>query len=139
MQTNLRLMTDSDGAVYVEAARLLLEFTGDGEARKVLTELASSKNRDQRRAAFALLERLGMDDGIDRTKAFTWELKQGETCELRKEAVAKLRALGDHRAIPHLRLALAKKMRKANRCMIQPAEDAIRYLESLPPDAQNPD
>jgi serine/threonine protein kinase len=135
MQTNLRLMIDDDGPVFAQAARLLFEYARDPSAKDTLVELAEGKDPVQRAEAFRILEGLGLDGEIDRVKAFSWDLKQGETCDKRKEAVAKLRALGDKRAIAALETTLVKKARRANRCMLQHAEDAVRYLQSLPAEA----
>ncbi len=145
MQANLRLMIDDDGPRFAHAARLLIEHAADPAAKRALLAIAASKDRKERRDAFRILERLGFDGEIDRVKAFSWDLQQGETCAERKAAVAKLRALGNPRAVPALQQTLARKLRRANRCMLQHAQDAIRYLESLPgagtgaPDAPTPD
>src|SRR4029079_7937451 len=92
LRANLRLMMDDEGAIYVEAARLLAAG-GDDEARSRLAELASNKDRAIRSKAFPLAEELGVGDRIDRETAFTWDLQQEATCKARREAVTRLRAL----------------------------------------------
>jgi serine/threonine-protein kinase len=66
-------------------------------------------------------------------------LKSGKTCEERRDAVARLRALNDKRAIPALKKARFR-MRggvlgigdsNSNGCLREDAEDAIAYLEAL--------
>jgi hypothetical protein len=67
------------------------------------------------------------------------DLEQGETCVDRKDAVAKLRALGDKKAIPALEAArkrirtegLLKKKVNTNACLRTDAAEAILYLRSL--------
>ena len=71
--------------------------------------------------------------------AYILDLQQGDTCAERKEAVSKLRALGDKRAIPALQEAqnrprtvgLLRRRTNANACLRSDAEEAVRYLQSL--------
>lgn len=76
--------------------------------------------------------------GTGRLEAYIHDLREGDTCEERREAVADLRALGDKRAIPALRGArrarpagLLKRRPNSNDCLRADAAEAIRYLESL--------
>jgi hypothetical protein len=72
---------------------------------------------------------------------YTRQLKKGKTCPIRREAVVKLRALGDKRAIPALKKAkkrkdsglggLGIKRRSINRCLRDEADAAIKFLEKL--------
>ena len=71
-------------------------------------------------------------------KAYTLDLEEGETCEIRKEAVAKLRALADPQAIEPLERAIAKKIKSGplrgkpvSACLIDDANAAIGYLRGL--------
>ncbi len=72
----------------------------------------------------------------ERLSAYVQELRHGETCEERRNAVRKLRALGDERAIGPLRDArhrgrggvLGIGERNANACLREEAEAAIRHL-----------
>jgi hypothetical protein len=58
-------------------------------------------------------------------------------CPRRKEAVAKLRALGDARAVPALKKALVRKgkgkwrKKNVNDCLIADAKAALVYLTGL--------
>jgi eukaryotic-like serine/threonine-protein kinase len=147
LRANLRLMIDEDGPVLIEAARILAELGHDEDARARIVDLAAARDRTLRRRAFALAEELGLGDRIDRLKSFTLDLQQETTCPRRRDAVTKLRALGDRRALAPLQEALArpskskrhKRRRDPNACLRQHAEDAVRYFESLapavPPDA----
>jgi eukaryotic-like serine/threonine-protein kinase len=136
MRASLQLMIDDEGEVFPHAARLLWVHAGDRKARQVLLDLAAGDKADRRREAFSILEELGLGDEIDRTASFTWDLRQGKDCESRRQAVAKLRALGDKKAIPALEQARVRKSgrrgRNQNACLRQHAEDAIKYLQTLP-------
>jgi eukaryotic-like serine/threonine-protein kinase len=142
LRANLRLMIDDDGEVLLDAARLLAVLGRDDGARARIAELAASRDRTLRKQAFDLAEELGLGDRIDRLKSFTLDLVQESTCPKRREAVTKLRALGDRRALAPLQTALAqpggkgkrkKRRRDPNACLRQHAEDAVRYFESLAP------
>jgi tetratricopeptide (TPR) repeat protein len=142
LRANLRLMIDDDGPILLEAARILAELGRDADARARIVELASARDRNMRRRAFGLAEQLGIADGIDRVKSFTLDLEQERTCAKRREAVTKLRALGDRRALAPLQQALErpprskgkrKRKRDRNACLRRHAEDAVRYLENVTP------
>lgn len=138
VRANLGLMIDDDGPILVDAARLLAVAGKDEAARRRLVALAASDDRLVRKKAFAVAEELGLGGEIDRATAFILDLEQEPTCKARRDAVTRLRALGDRRAIAPLRKALdrpgvMKKGRRKlrvneNACLRQPAEDAIRLL-----------
>jgi serine/threonine protein kinase len=138
VRANLHVMIDGDGAIYLDAARLLAVNGDDADARRRVAELASHKDRAIRSKAFALAEELGAGDDIDRVASFVWDLQQLPTCTARREVVTRLRALADPRAIEPLRAALertvvkkrGKRKRRINEnaCLVRPAEDAIRAL-----------
>ncbi|HUS64467.1 MAG TPA: protein kinase [Kofleriaceae bacterium] len=142
LRANLRLMSDDDGPILLEAARLLALHGEDAEARARIAQVASHKDRALRHKAFALAEELGAADAIDRVAAFLWDLQQDPTCKGRREAVTRLRALGDPRAVAPLKEALdrpgwkkkGKRRRRINEnaCLVPQAKDAIRYLASKP-------
>ncbi|HEU5059484.1 MAG TPA: protein kinase [Kofleriaceae bacterium] len=139
VRDNLALMIDDDGGVLVDAARLLAREGKDEAARRRLVELAVHKDRGVRKKAFAVAEELGLGGEIDRLTSFRLDLEQEPTCKARREAVTRLRALGDPKAVAPLRAALdrpgfIKKGRRKRRinenaCLRQHAEDAIRALE----------
>ncbi len=144
MRTNLDLMLDKKTPRLVDAA---LDFLGmlvreleDGDAEDRLVSLASSDEVLHRRQhAVAVAEDVGLGDRIDRLGSYVLDLQQGKSCAARKDAVAKLRALGDKKAIPSLQAAqkrirtegLLKRKVNANTCLRTDASEAIRYLESL--------
>jgi len=144
MRTNLALMLDKKAPGVVDAA---LDFMGtlvreveDGDVEDQLVSLASSDEVLRRRQhAVTVAEDVGLGDQINRLGSYLLDLEQGETCFERKDAVAKLRALGDKKAIPALESAqkrirsegLLKKKVNTNGCLRTDAAEAILYLQSL--------
>lgn len=132
LQTNLELLLEADQPdVVLGAAELLAGELADQSAARRLVELASSSERAElRHGALALAEDLGLDDAVDRTRSFSLDLRQADSCDGRREAVAKLRALGDPQAVASLRDALERED-VDNACLRADAKEAIRYLETL--------
>ena len=144
MRTNIELMLDKKAPGVVNAT---LDFMGtlvrevqDSDAEEQLVSLASSDEiLFRRQHAVTVAEDVGLGDQIDRLGSYLLDLDQGETCFDRKDAVAKLRALGDKKAIPPLDSAqkrirtegLLKKKVNANACLRTDAAEAILYLQSL--------
>jgi serine/threonine protein kinase len=144
MRMNLDLMLDKKAPGVVDA---VLDFMGmlvreveDGDAEDELVSLASSDEGLRRRQhAVTVAEEVGLGDRIERLGSYLLDLEQGATCVDRKDAVAKLRALGDKKAIPNLQAAqkrirtegLLKKKVNTNACLRTDAAEAIRYLESV--------
>jgi hypothetical protein len=75
--------------------------------------------------------------GNSRLDSYIHQLEEGETCQERRQAVAKLRALEDKRAVPALleaktaRPGLMRRKGNSNACLRAQAAEAVRYLESL--------
>jgi serine/threonine protein kinase len=144
MRTNVELMLAKKAPGIVDAA---LEFLGtlaehgDSAAADQLIDLASSsKNVRRRHTALRVADEAGLADRVDRLGSYSLDLEQGETCLIRKDAVGKLRALGDKKAIPVLRAArkrirtegaIMKRKVNTNACLKSTANEAIRYLQSL--------
>jgi serine/threonine-protein kinase len=144
MRTNVELLLHKKAPAIVDAALeflgMLVTKTGDRAAEDQLVDLASfSKVQRTRHKAVLVSESVGLGDRIDRLSSYLLDLELGETCPDRKEAVAKLRALGNKKAIPSLRQAkkriraegLLKKKVNTNACLRVDANEAIRYLQSL--------
>lgn len=144
LRTNVGLMLGKKEPRVIDAALDLLgtlvRDAGDKDAEEQLVQLASSDdNLHTRQRAMAVADEVGVGDQIDRLNAYQLDLKQGDSCSDRRDAVAKLRALGDKRAIPALRQAqhrtrtegLLKRKTNANACLRTDAEEAIQYLKSL--------
>jgi serine/threonine-protein kinase len=144
LRTNLDLMLGKKEPRVIDAALDLLgalvRDADDGKAEDELVRMASTdEHLYTRQHAMAVADEVGLGDPIDRLSSYTLDLKQGNSCADRRDAVAKLRALGDKRAIPALRQArsrtrtagLLKRKTNANACLRTDAEEAVQYLESL--------
>ena len=144
MRTNVELMIAKKAPGVVDAALELLGVlaqNGDWAAADQLVDLASSsKTPTRRHAALRVADVSGLGDRVDRLGSYLLDLEQGESCPVRKDAVGKLRALGNKKAIPHLRKArkrvrseggLIKRKVNTNACLKTSANEAIRYLQSL--------
>jgi serine/threonine protein kinase len=139
MRTALTSMVqNAEPPVAVDALDVL---AGDLDAatRDLIVEQAShSKRRAVRRRAIVLAERSQLHDKVDWLASYSLELSQAPTCQERLEVVAKLRALGDKKAIPELKRARSlrrgrgKNAAKPNECLERDATAAIQYLDSLP-------
>lgn len=145
MRTNLALILDkkAPGVVddAIELLGVLYAATQDWTAADQLVDMASSSKDPRRRhKAMSVADEVGLGDQVDRLGSYLLDLEQGSDCLERKEAVGKLRALGNKKAIPHLRKArkrlrvegaLMKKRVNTNACLRTAANEAIRYLNAL--------
>jgi serine/threonine protein kinase len=112
-------------------------------ARKVAQLHSVSRQRSRKEmlriaaAVAAALFTLFLIFGNSRLDSYIHQLEEGETCQERRQAVAKLRALEDKRAIPALleaktaRPGLMRRKGNSNACLRAQAAEAVRYLESL--------
>jgi hypothetical protein len=118
------------------ALALAVQF-GFEEGRKLTTDAVVETGVPELRAgARELAEKYGFIDTVDLVSSYSLDLAELKSCEQRREVVARLRALGDKRAIGPLKSALARKggffaNRNSNKCLRPQAEAAIRHLESL--------
>jgi hypothetical protein len=144
MRTNVELMIAKKAPGVVDAALQLLGTlakNGDWAAADQLVDLASSsKTPTRRHAALRVADEAGLGDRVDRLGSYLLDLEQGESCAVRKDAVGKLRALGEKKAIPYLKKArkrirteggIIKRKVNTNACLKTSANEAIRYLQSL--------
>ena len=129
--------TDIDAAMAALSLRVKLD---DADARKTVIALASGSDMPRRRPAAAVAEKLGLSHEIDWLKSYLYDLEQRDLCSQRKEAVAKLRALGDKRAVPALEQALFRKGKvgkwkgkNVNECLVADARAAITFLSGVQP------
>jgi tetratricopeptide (TPR) repeat protein len=129
-----------DYELVAHAFDLWVGGTSDPEARRLLLLGAVHDDIARRKALRPVIERRKLGDSVDWLKAYSLDLEQDASCEARREAVAKLRALGDLRAIEVLERAIVKvgkygayRGRKINVCLIEDAKAAIGYLRGLSP------
>jgi tetratricopeptide (TPR) repeat protein len=140
LRASLRSMAaDKDPETVAKVFDLWVGHTKDPDARPAIANAAVSQSWDRRHAVAPVIEKYGLGDKDQWLKAYTLDLEEGETCEKRKEAVAKLRALSDPRAIEPLERAVAKKIKSGgpmrgkpySACLIDDANAAIGYLRGL--------
>jgi hypothetical protein len=144
MRTNIELMLAKKAPGVVDAALRFLGVlydAGDWRAGDQIVDLASSSKIPRRRhTALEVADEVGLGSRVDRLSSYVLDLEQGETCPVRKDAVGKLRALGDKKAIPHLKKsrkrirtegAIKKRKVNTNACLKTAANEAIRYLQRL--------
>ncbi|MBS1120667.1 MAG: serine/threonine protein kinase with repeat [Deltaproteobacteria bacterium] len=137
MRKNLRTMAaDDDGTVVATAFDLWIR-TADPEAKQALLNAAVSDKLPRRRAVVPVIEHHQLDGSVEWWRAYSLDLQQEPACPLRKEAVGKLRALGDPRAITALEQAVERRARGApkgryNWCLLDDAKAAIGALSALP-------
>ena len=115
-----------DGDAVAAAVGLeLLATRLDPPDHKTIAELAATgRLLDVRQRAFAIAERDGFSQSIDQLASWTLDLKQQTTCDDRRETIAKLRDLGDARAVDVLQRA-----RTLYPCVAKDAAAAIAQLQ----------
>lgn len=141
LRANLLAMADDkDVAIASRAFDLMLTKTKIADAHQRVKNAAVDDNLERRRLARAVAEKHGLLDELDHLTMYSLDLDGESTCELRKAAVARLRALGDPHAIPALERALVRKGKSGpwrgkpvNGCLIDDANAAIAYLTNLTP------
>ena len=139
LRANLRAMAGSkDPDVVQNAFDIWVGRTDDKAADELLFKALTSPDIARRHAALRVMDLHKLGDPLNRIQAYTLDLQEEPTCERRAEAVAKLRAIGDPRAIPALERAVRRKgttgsMRNKpiNGCLIEDATQAIGYLRGL--------
>ncbi len=139
LRANLRAMAaDKDLTVVSAAFDLWVGRTKDDRAKPALLKAAVSDNRARRHGVRPLLDKHRLIDQVDLLVSYSFDLEQEPSCDERREAVAKLRALNDPRAVPALERAVAKKIKSGSMrgkayspCLLDDAKAAIGYLRGL--------
>jgi eukaryotic-like serine/threonine-protein kinase len=149
-----------DYAVVAQAFDLWVGRTHDPEAKKLLLLGAVHDDMARRKAMRPVIERRKLGGEVDWLKAYSLDLEQDAPCRARRDAVSKLRALGDTRAVEALQRANTKVSRpgyygakrlkdlklgdaklaewrlndlRLNDCLAEDATAAIGYLRGLSP------
>jgi hypothetical protein len=102
----------------------------------ILEQASHGKVKEVRRRARELAEEKGIDGDVDWVSSWSLDLEQGQSCKERREAIPKLRALRDERAIPALKKARGRSggflgLESINGCLDKDAKEAIEFLEAL--------
>ncbi|HEX2690244.1 MAG TPA: protein kinase [Kofleriaceae bacterium] len=158
LRAALRTMAGStqDYPVVAQAFNVWVARTSDPEAKKLLLLSAVHDDIARRKAVRPVIEARKLDDQVDWLQAYSLDLQQDPSCSGRREAVARLRALGDQRAVAALERTIASvehaagkparpskpnkpskavRVKKSHDCVTELAEDAtaaIGYLQGLP-------
>ncbi|HEU0033641.1 MAG TPA: serine/threonine-protein kinase [Kofleriaceae bacterium] len=137
MREHLRTMAADKDPVVLAGAMDLWMRTTDPEAKGALLNAAIAEDITRRHAVVPVIERHKLTGEVKWITAYQYDLQQEPQCPARKEAVAKLRALGDRDAIAPLEQAIERRARGApkgryNWCLIDDARAAIGYLSGLP-------
>ncbi len=137
LRASLRAMAaDKDAQIVAAAFDLWAGHTKDPEARQAIAKAAITDDLARRHAVRPVIDKYELGGGIDWLEAYGFDLEQESTCELRKAAIAKLRALGDARAVAPLERAIVRKAkngRPLNGCLVDDANAAIGFLKGLGP------
>ncbi len=139
LRANLRAMAGSkDPDVVQNAFDIWVGHTKDKDGTALLYKALESQDIDRRHAALRVMDLYKIGDALPRIQAYTRDLQDEPTCERRAEAVAKLRAIGDVRAVPALERAIRVRGKTGtmrgkllNSCLIEDATQAIGYLRGL--------
>jgi hypothetical protein len=137
LRTSLRtLSNDRNNEIAIGALDLWFGSTADTTAaRDAIVKAAVSYSFERRHMARALVDKYKLGDTVDWLTAYTFDLEQEPSCERRKEAVEKLRALANPKALHVLELAVRKSMSKKNACLLVDARAGIAALTPQGSDA----
>ncbi|HEY5952401.1 MAG TPA: tetratricopeptide repeat protein [Kofleriaceae bacterium] len=131
LRANATKVLDSKDSVAAVVALELLASRVSPPAHDVVIQYASTgKLADARRRAFAIAEREGIADKVDRVESWSLDLASAGTCEDRRTIIAKLASTKDKRALPALKRA------KLYKCAEKDATDAMEAIEGKPADAK---
>jgi len=138
LRNSIRPMAaDKRDGNLVAAAFDLWVATGDPAATTALLNAAVSEDIGRRHIVVPVIEHHKLNASVEWWRAYSLDLQQELTCPKRKEAVAKLRALGDQRAITALENAIERRARGApkgryNWCLLDDAKAVIGFLRGQP-------
>ncbi len=117
---------------YETAVQASPALVQDPQLRADVAALASrARDQELRVRARTAADAWGFGERVDRVESFMLDLTQGASCAARREAVPKLRALKDKRAIVALQRSRAAEG-NLNKCLDRDAGEAIEFLEALP-------
>jgi eukaryotic-like serine/threonine-protein kinase len=133
----------SDKKVGFIALEMLIKQVGK-PAVALLADLASDDRRPEfRKAAREACETLGCTDKVDLVGSYALDLSQAHSCEEKREAVQRLGATGDAKAIEPLRKARSERRgllggllsSSGNGCVLKDIDAALTALGAPPPPA----
>jgi len=122
-----KVLDAKDSVAAVVALEILAARVQPPDHDAVVQYASTGKLADARRRAFAIAEREGLADKIDRVESWSLDLQAAGTCEDRRALIAKLASTKDKRALPALKRA------KLYKCAEKDAADAIESIEGAGP------
>jgi hypothetical protein len=131
----------NDKKIGYAALEMLVKQVGK-PAADVLVDVATDDRRMEfRRYAREGCQLIGCLAKVDLVASYSLDLAQGRSCEEKREAVKKLGASGDKRAIEPLKQARAERRsvlgglisRSGNACIVKDIDDALTALGEQPP------
>jgi len=127
MRSNvIKLVDTHDVLAAIVALEHLATRVAPPAHEVIVAQASNGRIAEIRHRAFAIAEREGLADRVDRVESWSLDLLQVTTCDDRRVAVRRLRTT-DRRAVPALRRA-----RGQLKCVERDAGEAIGYLESIP-------
>lgn len=121
------IVTGKDPAAAVVGLEILASRLAPPAHEQIVAEASKGTLRDVRHRAFAIAERDGFADSIDRFESFVLDLRQAKTCDDRRIAIAALRGLSDRRAIGAIR-----RVKSQYPCIDKEATEVLTFLEAQP-------
>ncbi len=121
-----KVLDTKDSVAAVVALEILASRVSPPAHDEVVRYASTGKLNDARRRAFAIAEREGLADKIDRVESWSLDLAAAGTCEDRRAIISKLSSTKDKRAIPALKRA------KLYKCAEKDAAAAIEAIEGAP-------
>lgn len=118
-----KILETKDTVAGVVAIELLASRVTPPAHDVVINYASSGKHAEVRRRAFAIAEREGIADKVDRVTSWSLDLQAAGTCEDRRALIAKLASTGDRRALPALKRA------KLYKCAERDAAEAMAQIE----------
>jgi hypothetical protein len=118
-----KVLDTKDSVAAVVALEILASRVSPPDHDAVVQYASTGKLIDARRRAFAIAEREGIADKIDRVESWSLDLQAAGTCEDRRAIIAKLASTKDKRALPALKRA------KLYKCAEKDAADAMAAIE----------
>lgn len=120
----MKTLEGKDAVAGVIALELLASQMKPAERDVIIATASTNKQLDIRRRAFAIAERDGFADKVDRVESWSLDLGQATTCDERRAAIQRLAEIGDKRSLAALKRA------KAHKCVEKDATDAISRIEA---------
>ena len=118
------VLKSRDPAAAIAALELLSSRVSPPAYDAIVTQASNNTVADIRHRAFAIAEREGVADQIDRVASWTLDLKQATTCDERRTIIAKLAGTGDRRALPAL------SQSRTHKCVDREAATAIQKINA---------